>query len=54
MKYLTRKNAIRFLLVAIVIVVLKLVWNVHSCQEAGGKWNANNKTCELKTIEINK
>ncbi len=47
MKHLTRKNAIRFLLVAIVFVLTKMIWDVYSCQETGGKWNPSKKVCEL-------
>ena len=54
MKYLTRRNAIRFLLVAIVFVVTKMVWEVYSCQETGGKWNPSKKVCELVIKEKTK
>lgn len=48
MQYLTRRNAIRVLLITIVIVVLRMIWDVHSCMETGGKWNAPKKVCELE------
>lgn len=44
----TRKNAIRVLLVAIVVVVLRMIWDVHSCIDTGGKWNAQKNVCELE------
>lgn len=44
----TRKNVIRILLVAIAVVVLRMIWEVHSCQETGGKWNAQKSICELE------
>ncbi|MEA9354817.1 hypothetical protein SHI21_01295 [Bacteriovorax sp. PP10] len=44
----TRKNAIRVLLVTIVIVVLRMIWDVHSCLKTGGKWNAQKQVCELE------
>ena len=47
MKYLTRRNAIRFLLVAIFFVISNMIWNVYSCQETGGKWNPSKKVCEM-------
>jgi hypothetical protein len=47
----TRKNAIRILLVTIIIVVLRMIWNVYSCQDTGGKWNAQKSICELEIIK---
>lgn len=50
MKYLTRKNAIRFLLVAIFFVVARMIYITHECIESNGLWNAKTQVCELKPI----
>jgi hypothetical protein len=44
----TRKNAIRVLLVAIIIVVVRMIWDVRSCLDTGGKWNPQKQVCELE------
>lgn len=48
MQFFTRRNAIRVLLVTIIIVVIGMIWDVYSCQDTGGKWNAQKNTCELE------
>ena len=50
MKYLTRRNAIRVLLVAIFFVVAKMIFNTHDCIESNGLWNPKTQVCELKPI----
>ena len=48
MNYLTRKNAIRFLLVAIFFVVVRMIYMTHECIESNGIWNPKTQVCELK------
>ena len=50
MKHLTRKNAIRVLLITIFIVVMRMIYNTHECLETNGLWNAKTQVCELKPI----
>ena len=45
-EYLTRKNAIRVLLLAIIFVVLRIIWNVNHCVSSGGTWNPKSEVCE--------
>ena len=46
--WLTRKNAIRFLLLAIFFVLMRIFWNVNHCLSSGGNWNAKSEVCEPK------
>ena len=51
MQYFTRRNAIRILLITIIVVVLRMVWDVHSCLKTNGHWNAEAHVCELKSTK---
>lgn len=48
--WLSRKNAIRFLLVAIIFVLMRIFWNVNQCLGSGGHWNPKTEVCEHQVI----
>ncbi len=50
-EWLTRKNAIRLLLLAIIFVLMRIFWNVNHCLSSGGSWNPKSEVCEQKVIQ---
>lgn len=49
--WLTRKNAIRVLLIAIFFVLMRIFWNVNHCLSSGGSWDPKKEICEPKVVE---
>lgn len=50
-EYLTRRNAIRILLLTIFAVVARMIWDVHACLNSNGQWNPKTQVCELKSTK---